>query len=362
MTYIERIAQLSIVLVLLGGVPVVLSSGLYRKDCLSKLNVKNGKSIDLAAQKIAQNNISKAIQDTQTTYADYVLLDADNGHIIATYNTEPSRDCSLEKWEPGSVVKPLTVAAALNEQAISKDFTFFDTGNVNVSGRQISNWSDFPKANKNLETLLEDSLNIGAIAVLSHLIEKSAHEQRKDVWYDYLAEKFNLLDGFDKPELAASTDFNSLNYRSAISSIGLGITTTPTRLSLAYATMLNGGTIYEACSQKDCVASGQKVLSADVSGTMKKLLANIYVSSRPKEIGPEYIVGGKTGSAPLALPDGRYLQDRETGTFVGYVSHGPKTYIQLVRLDMPKNHLLVSSAAKEVWGSIVVDLARSKAL
>lgn len=321
----------------------------YHTNCDDPINHWSAPSPVLGS--IQQKYIQQNLPVTHAAYGLAVTISADTGQLLSYYRSGPPKRCA-DKWEPGSVMKPLTIAGALDTGSVNSNFTFYDSGEVTIDNQAIHNWTSFPRSQKNLETLLQDSLNVGAVAVVQQF-------KTKQVWYSYMRDHF-YLDKAGQGSLPLPDDPDA-DYRFAVSSFGIGIVTTPLQMSLAYASLVNGGIYHNLCLTGSCIAPSTRVLKSSTSAQMKQLLTAIYLEPTT-HIPADYIIGGKSGTAPLAQLTDEYYLDKDSGTYIGFIQHQDRTYIQLVRLDQPEGYAAASHAAREVWQQITDDAIAKKLL
>lgn len=340
----QLIKWVRIVIVLLATslLPFIFMSPHTNSDCDDPIT--HWAVPDRAVQTIETKRVTEGLANSHATYGLALTIDANSGQLLSYFRSGPPTRCA-DRWEPGSITKSLTVATALDTGSITSDFTFYDKGYAVVDNQYIYNWTSFPIGKKNLKTLLGDSLNVGAVAVIQQL-------KSKQIWHDYLQNHFMLnQDGLGD---IAAADGTFGEYRYAVSAFGVGIVTTPLQMSLAYASLVNGGVYHTACFNNHCNIPGKRVLQISTSTTIKQLLTTIYrdsVLSMPSG----YDIGGKSGTALLAQPTDEYLTGLDSGTYVGFIEHNGKMYIQLVRLDQPEGYVPASHTARAVWQQIVDD-------
>ena len=142
-------------------------------------------------------------------------------------------------FEMGSVVKPLTLAAAMDAGKITKNTTYTDAGYVTRDGYKIENYDGVARGTVDMQAVLGQSLNTGAVFVMEQL--------GKEKFYEYF-KKYGLgqKTGIDLPN-ETSGNLTNLNHNRdvnyATASFGQGISATPIEFAMAVSSLANGGLI-----------------------------------------------------------------------------------------------------------------------
>ncbi|KKW44309.1 MAG: Stage V sporulation protein D, partial [Parcubacteria group bacterium GW2011_GWA2_56_7] len=144
---------------------------------------------------------------------------------------------TFKSYEPGSVFKPITMAAALDRGAVSPSSTFVDTGSITVGPFTIKNSDGKAHGEATMTEVLEQSLNTGVVHVLGEL--------GNDAFRAYV-KAFGFGERVGLPlDTEAAGNISSLDRDGDVyaitASYGQGITVTPIQLAQAYATFANEG-------------------------------------------------------------------------------------------------------------------------
>ncbi len=255
-----------------------------------------------------------------------------------------------EIYEPGSVMKPITMAIALDQGEVTPDTIYDDNGPVKVDEYTINNALHKFYGKVNMSYCLAFSINTCMTNVSGRLGSKL---------FEHMIERF----GFGKVtgiELEDEVTGDIRPWRSwslsdlATAAFGQGISATPLQVITANAALANGGklmhpTIVDSVIHADGTVdtfaprSVDQVLTAQTSDTITAMLvnsANTGFAKLGKVKG--YASAGKTGTSQIAGPGGRY--ESGTGSTVGtYMGYGPvpnPRFIILVKLDRPKNRYI----------------------
>jgi len=254
-------------------------------------------------------------------------------------------------YEPGSVFKSITMAAALDLGLVNPFTTYTDTGERNINGYKIHNAESRVYGTVNMTKVLENSINTGVIWV-----EEKIGQKRFE---DYV-EKF----GFGKKtgislDTESAGDITSLGKTSAIyganGSFGQGFTTTPLQLATAYAALANNGQmpkpyiVSEVRYPNGRVEKTEPEMSDQViSARTDKLITGMLISVVEKGTGKvakldDYYVAAKTGTAQIAS-HGEYMEETNH-TFIGYFPATAPRFVVLIKYEAPQRNWAEQTAA-----------------
>ena len=352
-----------------SGVPLAASKNNTR------VAPKDGHNIVLTLNLSMQAQMEKILaaeyQKTKSKGLSAVIMDPNTGQIkaMANYpsydpgNYQNVSDPSLfqnaavtNAIEPGSTMKVLTAAAALDQGVIQPDTTFYDPAHWIVDGFNITDIEEDGGARQqSIGSVLNLSLNTGATWMLMQMGGGQINTKARNAWYDYMTNHYrlghptNIEQGYEA-DVAVPTPADNgagIDLTYAESSFGQGIQVTATQMAAAVSSILNGGTYYQPYLVDQTVDSNgrttttqpkaivKNVVSAKTSQEMQPLME--YVVQQHLASGfsylnfsPNYIVGGKTGTAQIAQPGGSYYADKYNGTYVGFVGGDKPQYVLVV--------------------------------
>lgn len=305
-----------------------------------------------------------------------VIIDPKTGQILAMADY-PDFDSNLfnkvenpsvyrnhavsEAYEPGSVFKPVTMAAGLDAEVITPNETYEDTGSVVYDEFVIKNALDRTFGIQTMTQVLEQSINTGAI----YVVNKTGAEKFLDI-----VQKF----GFGAPTgttLPAESAGNIKNLKGggevhyATASFGQGITVTTLQLAQAFAAIANQGKlmkpqIVESISRPDGTIQKfepqmlRQVISPKAANTLAAMLVSVVEVGHGKRAGvPGYFIGGKTGTAQVAKADGPgYDPDKTVGTFAGFGPVDDPAFAMVVKIVNPRAVRFAESSAAPAFGEM----------
>ncbi|MFH1461071.1 MAG: penicillin-binding protein 2 [Patescibacteria group bacterium] len=329
-------------------------------------------TIDQNIQFKAEKELKEAIKKWGAAGGTIIVMEPSTGAIRAMvsepcfdpneYNKVEGTDIFLNPatqkvYEPGSVFKPITIAAGLDSGQISPETVYYDEGQVKIKGSVIRNVDGKAYQEQTMIQVLEKSLNTGAIFVQQKVGE--------DIFQDYVQRfNFNKPTGVDLASEIAGNITNLFTGREinlATISFGQGITVTPLGLITALGAIANQGKlmkpfIVEKIVQPDGTENTTRpqvvnqVISLETAGTLTKMLVSAVDNGFARKAGVVgYSVAGKTGTAQVANLGEIGYSDKTIHTFVGYAPAFNPQFIILIKLDEPQGVRFASDSITSVF-------------
>jgi cell division protein FtsI/penicillin-binding protein 2 len=348
----------------------------------SIVRAENGDSVVLTLDRVMQYETEKILQDSVDRYqadrATAIVMDPKTGNILSmatspqfdpnNYSKEEDYAIFLNgavssAYEPGSIMKPITVAIGIEAGKVSSLTEYVDTGSVTEAGYTIRNAEDKVYGRSSMIKVLDESINTGVIYV-----EKLVGNA---VFGDYLRRfGFGERTGIALPAELPGNLKNLQNPRGTINfftaSFGQGITATPIQMVTAYAVLANRGRLLQpniidkviradGSEIQNAPVTVRQVVSEETSRLMGEMLRSVVVNGHGKRADvPGYLVGGKTGTAQVAKSGSKgYEESMSIGSFVGYAPLNDPQFVVLVKLDNPKNVEWAESSAAPTFGQIM---------
>ncbi|MEK7177702.1 MAG: penicillin-binding protein 2 [Patescibacteria group bacterium] len=265
-------------------------------------------------------------------------------------------------YEPGSVFKPLIVAAALEEKKIKPNDVYNETGQVAVGEYNIKTWNDKYEGKISMTRILEKSSNVGMVYIGEKLGNKKI--------YDYL-EKFGFgqntgidLEGEASGYLKPKADWYPIDY--ATVTFGQGIAVTPIQMIRAFASIINGGYLMKPYIVQKIVSENKiteikpkvekRVVSQMTSNIIRKMLVSTVENAEAKWDRPKgFSIGGKTGTAQVPIK-GIYDASKTIASFIGFAPADNPKFLTFVVLYEPKTSQWGSETAAPLFFEIAKDL------
>ncbi|MDD5031619.1 MAG: penicillin-binding protein 2 [Patescibacteria group bacterium] len=298
------------------------------------------------------------------SYPDFDPNNYDQVEDIKVFNNP----AIFSQYEPGSVFKPITMAAALDQNKVTPETTYKDEGQVMITGwpKPIKN-SDFDtvggRGEVNMTGVLENSLNTGAIFAM----EKIGAEKFSDYVKNFgFGENTGIeLSGESSGDIKNLTADKIKPIDAAVASFGQGISVTPIQLISAYAAIANGGILMKPYIVKEIDHSDgtkeitkpkeiRRVISEKAATLLGGMLVNVVEEGHGQKAGVSgYYVAGKTGTAQIPKKNGRgYETGAHIGSFAGFAPADDSQFVMLVRIDNPRDVSWAESSAAPLFGEI----------
>ncbi len=313
-------------------------------------------TIDSSIQYAAEQAIAEGVQRNKGESGSILVMDPHTGGIVAwadypTYDANNFAQTDVSKfvdpivsglYEPGSVMKTVTLAGAIDAKAITPQYTFNDPGVVSVGGFAIRDWDQRAHGNVSMTYVLEHSLNVGAI--------KAMQLETPQTYYQYLQSfGFGHASGVDvagEPvsALALKPFAQWPDSQVATASFGQGIGVNMVQMLSAVNVIANGGryvaphVVASVGSHPIAAPASHQVVSADTASQMTRMMESVvqYGSGHEARInGFQLDETGKTGTSQIPV-NGQYTQD-VWSSYVGFMPAQNPAFTMLVLIRKPHN-------------------------
>lgn len=302
-------------------------------------------TIDYDLQAIAEAALADAIAGNRARGGELVMADPQTGEILAAVSRRGDARARnwrgvTEPYEPGSTLKPFTVAALLSlGRATLGDSVFGEEGEY----ERLRLTDSHPHGWMTLGEALRESSNIGVAKVAERLAPREQYVTLRDFGFgtptgiEYPSESSGVL---RRPDSWSATSASRL-------AIGYEISVTPLQMALAYGAIANGGRLLaprlvrEVRSRDGRVEQTfeprvvRRVIPEQVAHAIRDVLMAAVEdgTGRAAALGP-FEVAGKTGTARIA-EHGRYRAGAYTASFAGFFPAAEPQLVLIVKLDEP---------------------------
>jgi len=325
-------------------------------------------SIDRRLQHVAYRELRRALEENQAASGTVVITDVPTGEVLAmvnlpTYNpnTREGADPSSRRnraltdvFEPGSVIKVFTVAAAL-ETGRWKPDTLIETspGYMPLARHTIRDIRNFGTVSPT--RLLTKSSNIAAV--------KLALDMPNEHFHDLLRRfGFGELTGAGFPGEQAGVLMEPRRWgvlEKATISYGYGLSTNALQIAQAYAAIGNGGVWMPPTFVRGGAGEGRSVIDPQLARTLMDMLETVTgpegSATRARVSG--YRVAGKTGTSRRSVPGG--YEKRYISMFAGLVpASNPRLSMVVVINDPDPQQHFGGLVAAPVFGRVMADALR----
>lgn len=305
-------------------------------------------SIDKRLQHLAYQELKSAVHHHQAKSGSLVLMDSKTGEVLAMAN-QPAFNPNLRQkteianfrnravtdlFEPGSTIKPFTLALAMGlgryqpDSKIDTSPGYFSVGSYSVKDKH--NYGQL-----SLQEIIQKSSNVGAAKI-------GLEFEAEQLWQIFDRVGFGLPTGSGFPgeaggHLKPHWDWRPIDQ--ATLSFGYGVSVTALQLARAYSVFANGGLLmpvtYSNVDQQN-PPIGQRVLPEKVAAQVVEMLETVVstLGTARRAAVPGYRVAGKTGTSHIAAGGG-YDKARYVATFVGLVPVSAPRFVMVVTVSEP---------------------------
>jgi cell division protein FtsI/penicillin-binding protein 2 len=265
-------------------------------------------------------------------------------------------------YEPGSVMKALTMAAAINSAEVTPTTIYQDTGPVEVDEFSIRNSDSTYAGPTSMISVLNRSLNTGIAFVTQKMGSKLVYEYLKDFGFGQYTDV--ELPGEADGGLEFWQDWSESEL--VTRGFGQGISVTPLQMVMGFATLANGGYLYKPIIVEEVRYQDgrppkvfhpevvRRVVGNEAYNATKSMLLNVVSSGTGRAARVNgYSVMGKTGTSQT-YRNGKVLEGVGT-TIASFAGFGPiqePKFVMLVKLDDPKDVAFSASSAAPLFGEI----------
>ena len=340
-------------------------------------------TIDREIQAMVEKRLDEAVEEHEAESGTVIILDPRNGEILAMasqprvninqywkYEDEfedktPFNRAISETYEPGSVFKVLTMAAAFDNGTVDEETIFNDPGRFEYGGSTVYNWNRRGYGKQSMQGCMQHSLNVCLAWV--------ATELGKEDFYDYMQvfgidRRTNIDLGGEKTwPLSTPGDSDWYPIQLVTNSFGQGVAITPIQLAAAISSVANEGELMKPHVLKAIIQDGKQyntspqVMSVPIKPETAKLMTSMLVESLKEEsslaLVPGYSIAGKTGTAEIPV-DGVYGIDLTNASFVGWGPADDPQFLVYVWIEKPGSSPWGSIVAAPVFSSITQDLVK----
>ena len=366
---------------LLAGNPVQVWVPTDPNKALDIPKVPNGTTLILTINRDLQASVEQILDDSLTKYGavhgTIVVMDPRTGEILALassprmdpnqfwnygtiYQNASEFDRAIgEPYEPGSTIKVLTMAAALDSGTVVPSTSFLDTGAILVGGATIHNWNDEAWGQEDMIGCLQHSLNV----CLAWVSEKMGAQ----TFYTYMNRfGFGNLTGVDLAGEAAGRlkipgDGDWYPVDLATNAFGQGISVTPLQIMMAASSVANDGRMVTPHALEAMIRDGRQYnvpaqfagspISVNTAHTLTQMLVASLVNEASSALVPGYQIAGKTGTAQIPGDYG-YESDVTNASFLGWGPADDPKFMIYVWLEKPTSSIWGSDTAAPVFSEV----------
>jgi len=330
----------------------------------------NGVDLVLTINPDIQTFIEAKLKETFEKYqprnATFIVFSPKTGEILAMAslpNFDPNeyykekdpkvfQNPALLSFEPGSIFKPITAAAGIEEGVITPQTTYYDSGAVKIDNFEIKNSDLKAHGNQTMTNVIELSLNTGAVFIQQKLGREKFVEYVKKFGFgkktgiDLFGEESGDIENIVHPRS------NAKLIEAANASFGQGISVTPIQILMAFSAIANQGKMVKPHIVKAIIyPDGKKKIiepqivgepiSPETASRVTAMMVSATKNGYSKKAGVDgYLIAGKTGTAEASWV---YFGEQKPGysgmniqSFINFAPAFNPEYILLLKMDAPK--------------------------
>jgi cell division protein FtsI/penicillin-binding protein 2 len=326
-------------------------------------------TIDRVIQSEVEEIVEAAIKETGSESATIVVISPETGDILAAA-TSPRLDLNefwrydevfeestpfnrvvSETYEPGSVYKVLTMAAAIDGAAVTPKTSFLDTGSIEVGGIIVRNWNGGAWGPQDMLGCMQHSLNVCLAWVATQLGANHFYQYMQDFSIGHLTGVDMAGESPGRLKLPGDEDWYESDL--ATNSFGQGVAVTPIQMVMAVSAIANEGQMVFPRIVLSMIDEGRqydtspRIAGTPISSKTAKKLTEMLATSLEVEssvaLVEGYRIAGKTGTAEIPTPFG-YTSNQTNASFVGWGPLDDPKFLVYVWLEKPTT---------SPWGSVV---------
>ncbi len=317
-------------------------------------------TIEPEVEQFLEQQLQKIQDEYKSKSSGGIIINPQNGEIYAmgtlpSFNpndyskseiTNYNNSAVMSRFEMGSIIKPLTMAAGIDTGVVTAKTTYNDTGSRKVDGFTISNFDKKARGIITMQDVLNNSLNLG----VSFVVEKLGINKFSEYFRNYaLGEKTGIdIPGEITGDIANLKSNRNIEHFTA--SFGQGIALTPIETARALCVLGNGGYLIQphivkqikydiGTTKNNDFNKGKQVIKTETSEEISRMLVTVVDTSLKGGIykNPRYSVCAKTGTAQIAKPGGGgYYEDKYLHSFFGYFPAFEPKYLVLLYTIEPQ--------------------------
>ncbi|NJN44113.1 MAG: penicillin-binding protein 2 [Anaerolineae bacterium] len=331
-------------------------------------------TIDREIQEMVENVLDDEVSFWGAQSGTILVMDPETGEVLAMASSgrinlneywkfeeqigglTPFNRAVGQDYEPGSIFKVLTMAAALDAGVVEPETEFLDTGLIEVGGAEIRNWNYGAWGPQTMTGCLRHSLNVCLAWI--------ATEMGSQLFYDYMhAFGFGYSTGVDLAgevigRLRLPGDSNWYEADLGTNSFGQGLSVTPTQMLMALSALANEGQMVVPHVLLGIVNNGRQYnpppqvagypITAETATTITEMLAVSLETEASVALVEGYRVAGKTGTGEIPTPYG-YTSNQTNTSFVGWGPVEDPEFLVYVWLEKPTGSIWGSEVAAPIF-------------
>ncbi len=314
-------------------------------------------TIDREIEYAVEQILERALKETNAASGTVVVLDVGTGEVVAMA-TAPSFDPNAfaqadpatfrnravaDVYEPGSTLKVVTIAAALEEGVVSARTTMKVPGKLEIGDKEYTDVDHRITERMTVAEIVARSSNIGTILVQDLVGNRRHHQYLSAFGLGRVAS--GELPAEAPGRLEHFSDWCDTTCGPS-TAIGYRVDVTPLQMAAVFAAIANDGVWVEPHVVREVISpdgarepyepTERAVISERTARTMRRLLRGVVESGTGwRAAAPSFTVGGKTGTTEKFVPGEGYSEEDRIASFIGIAPINDPRIVVAVVLDSP---------------------------
>jgi cell division protein FtsI/penicillin-binding protein 2 len=334
-------------------------------------------TIDREIQAMVEGILDEVVQKNGAHAGTIVIMHPKTGEILAMASTprlnineywrmgeifddEQVFNLAIHSYEPGSVFKVFTMAAALDSETVQPDTTFIDTGVIHIGGVPIYNWNRGSWGPQTMLGCMQHSLNVCLAWVATEVGAATFYSYLRDFGFGHPTGIELDLEVPGHLKLPGDSDWYEADL--GTNAFGQGIAVTPVQMLMGISAIANEGqmvaprivhgVVDREHQYNTSIQIAGTPISAETASTLTDLLATSLEKEASVALVPGYRVAGKTGTAEIPTPTG-YTSNMTNASFVGWGPTDDPQFIVYIWLEKPTSSPWGSEVAAPIFSEVV---------
>lgn len=364
---------------LLAGNPVQVVVPTDPNQAIDIPHIPDGTTLVLTLhrdlQAAAEQILDEALLDYGASGGTIIVMDPRNGEVLAMavtprmnlnqfwnygviyQNASEFNPAISMPYEPGSVMKIMTMAAALDTGTVTATTPFFDTGEILVGGAIIKNWDGKAWGQQDMLGCIQHSLNVCLASVSTQLGAQSFYGYMDNFGFGHLTGIDLAGEAAGRLKVPGDGDWYPVDL--GTNAFGQGIAATPIQMLMAASSIANNGQtvmphvlhalLREGRQYKVPAQYAGSPISSQTAQQMTDMLNISLLNESSMALLPGYRIAGKTGTAQIPTDTGFYDDYATNASFIGWGPIDDPRFMIYVWLEHPTASIWGSETAAPVF-------------